>query len=780
MKPFSRRLTHRIMLVVAMSTALTTAALFLVAGGQTNRHTGAFIQSTMDTESETIDCMLNSVEVALINSADEVEDNLDSPESVLESLKDELRCNKHIVAFFAAFEPYYFPKQGRWFQPYAVWQGDTIVKTQIGSEKHNYQAREWYYHALKNDSGYWSEPYFDETGLKNNSILCSYVIPLHDKHGRKIGVVGADISIDWIHQNMREIDAKTNENRVNSKLFFINNEKEQWYGFIVGKKGSYISHPDKSRVLRDNFYGMARRSADPRDNQLARYMANGQRGMESVEIDHTEAYVFYSPIKDTGWSMAIVVPKLSFFSAAISICLRIIPIMLLGLLAVYIICNNTIHRATRPLEFLAKSADEVAQGNFKAPLPTLRHDDEVLVLRDSFANMQQSLSKHIEELKSTTAQKASMEHELNIAHRIQMAMLPTGFPHHGEIKIHASLTPAKAVGGDLYDFFIRDGHLFFCIGDVSGKGIPAAMMMTVTRSQFRSYSLHGIQKPHQIITKMNEAMSDHNESCMFSTLFVGMLNLATGHLQYCSAGHEPPLLISDDVSRLPITPNVPIGALPGTVYESQELQMTPNSVLFLFTDGLNEARSNDNRLMGRNTVYEIARQALADNQYAPQLLIERMQQSVADFVGDAEQSDDLTMLAVQWLTPHDFTLSSISEIPYLSDFVINTSNRAGLSHRDSMRLRLAIEEAVVNVIKYSGASDVTITADITDSQLQFAIIDTGEPFDPTVAPDVDISLPAEERPIGGLGIHYIRRMSDDVDYCYKDGHNILTIYKNIV
>ena len=779
MKPFSKRLTDRIMMVVVLSTVLMTVALFMVAGSQMNHHTGAFIQSLMDTENETISKMLTSVEVALINSVDEVEDNIDSPESVLESLKDELKCNRHIKAFFAAFEPYHFPKQGRWFLPYAVWQGDSIAKMQIGSDKNNYLAREWYNQALKNDSGYWSEPYIDETDLKEKNILCSFLLPLHDKSGRKIGVVGADISIDWLYENMLEIDAKTNETRINLKHLFLDNKKEQWYGFIVGKKGTYITHPDKSRILRDNFYGIARRSADTRDDHLARHMANRQRGMEQVEIDGIEAYVFYSPVKHTGWSIAIVVPKLSFYDATISICLHIIPVMLLGLFAVYFICRITIHRATRPLEFLAKSADEVAKGNFKAPLPTLRDDDELQLLRDSFANMQQSLSGYIEELKTTTAQKASMEHELNIAHRIQMAMLPTDFPHHGEINIHTSLTPAKAVGGDLYDFFIRDGYLFFCIGDVSGKGMPAALMMTVTRSMFRSYSLHGIQLPHQIITQMNEVMSEHNESCMFSTLFVGMLNLATGHLQYCSAGHEPPLLIADSVSRVPIVPNVPVGALPGTTYQLQELQMTPNSVLFLFTDGVNEARNNDNLLLGRDTVYEIAQQALADNQYAPQPLIERMQKTIADFVGDAEQSDDLTMLAVQWLTPHDFTLSSIDEIPYLSNFVMNTANSAGLDRRNSMHLRLAIEEAVVNVIKYSGAPDVTVTATVNNDQLQITISDTGKPFDPTATPAADINIPAEKRPIGGLGIHYIRRMCDHVDYCYKDSRNILTLYKNI-
>ena len=226
--------------------------------------------------------------------------------------------------------------------------------------------------------------------------------------------------------------------------------------------------------------------------------------------------------------------------------------MLLALLLVYFICRRYIRSAVKPLHQLANSADEVAQGNFQAPLPDIRHDDEIRQLRDSFHDMQESLTGYIERLKETTASKAAIENELKVAHRIQMNMLPKPFsytPNESEAKalaavpvIRGQLTPAKDVGGDLYDYFVRGDSLFFCIGDVSGKGVPAALVMAVTRSLFRNISAHTAE-PHRIMIALNNALSEGNDANMFVTLFVGVLQLETGKLRYCNAGHDAPLLV---------------------------------------------------------------------------------------------------------------------------------------------------------------------------------------------------------------------------------------------
>lgn len=313
----------------------------------------------------------------------------------------------------------------------------------------------------------------------------------------------------------------------------------------------------------------------------------------------------------------------------------------------FFVCRLAIRRAAAPLKQLAATADEVASGQFDTPLPAIDSRDEIHLLRDSFENMQHSLTDYVEELKSATASKASIERELNIAHNIQMAMLPKtypAFPDRHDIDAYGLVMPAKAVGGDLYDFFIRDDQLIFCIGDVSGKGVPASLVMAVTRSLFRNIGAY-TKEPEQILIALNEALSSGNDTGMFATLFVGVLNLATGMLNYSNAGHNPPLVLStDNVDSLACDANIPVGVMEGWQYSRQERQLNVHDTVFLYTDGLSEAEDSDHRLFGIERVQQVARVSAIQ----PQRIIEAMVSSVKLFIGDAEQSDDLTMFAIQY------------------------------------------------------------------------------------------------------------------------------------
>ena len=219
-----------------------------------------------------------------------------------------------------------------------------------------------------------------------------------------------------------------------------------------------------------------------------------------------------------------------------------------------------------------------------------------------------------------------------------------------DISIYGTLKPAKAVGGDLFDFFIRDSKLFFCIGDVLGKSISAAMLMTVTRSLFRAYAANE-DKPEVIITRINKMMCESKDSELFVTLFVGVFDLLSGHLSYCSAGHEPPVLIGSKAVELPFVPAFPVGSFPNSNYQALETVMAPGDILFLFTDGLKEAMNEDREMFKRESSFTVVQQAIAEGNLSPQSLILRMEEAVENFVGEAEQSDDLTMLAIQRLAP---------------------------------------------------------------------------------------------------------------------------------
>ena len=263
----------------------------------------------------------------------------------------------------------------------------------------------------------------------------------------------------------------------------------------------------------------------------------------------------------------------------------------------------------------------------------------------------EELKTAYDQLEETTAQKASIETDLRIASGIQMGMLPEKFPTRADrddVQLFASLTPAKEVGGDLFDFYFRDEKLIFCIGDVSGKGVPASLFMAVTRSTFRTVSAHE-SMPDRIVTVMNKTIADMNKNHMFVTLFVGVLDLPTGRLHYCNAGHDAPLLVGAGVGELPCDSNIPVGFRPKWKYSLQEAQIFTGTTIFLFTDGLTEAMNANDELFQMERVNEVAAQALDRQQQEPRLLIRQMNDAVHLFVGDAEQSDDLTMMAIQYI-----------------------------------------------------------------------------------------------------------------------------------
>lgn len=362
--------------------------------------------------------------------------------------------------------------------------------------------------------------------------------------------------------------------------------------------------------------------------------------LDMYDLKDTPYYINTSKVSHTDWTVIVFQHREMVFFWGIVLATVILFVMGVGGIVIFIFMSRSIRRATQPLAFLSKSAGEIARGNFNTTLPTFRHNDEVAQLCDSFDTMQQSLRQYIEELKESTAAKAAMTSELNVAHSIQMSMLPKdfpAFPDRKDIDLYASLTPAKAVGGDLYDFFVHDGKLFFCIGDVSGKGVPAALVMAVTRTLFRNISEH-THKPSHIVETMNTNICQGNENCMFVTLFVGVLDLSTGLLRYCNAGHDAPYIRD---TLLPCDANMPVGVTAELKYTEQETAIAPGTIVFLYTDGLTEAENASHEQFGMKRITDV----VTAHNGTPQELIETMINAVHSYVGDTEQSDDLTMLA---------------------------------------------------------------------------------------------------------------------------------------
>ena len=644
-RSFSKRLTRHIMLALTLALIVVAACFNWLEADTFTHYYKAYCKILLDVKNETVRKALYGVEVAVMNSTDDLEERLQSPATVFSALRDELQRNPQIVGFFACFEPDYYPSQGRSFQPYAFWRDGRIDTMQIARKGNDYLEDDWYGRALAADSSYWSEPYIDDAG--SGALMCSYSVPIHDRTGRKVGVFGADISLDWLYGQLKAIDKEysffkgfiKDTKRIDTLSIFSSS-------IIIDSVGTYIVHPDKKRILEDNFYEELRQQKDTANLQLLKDMKARKNGTGEATIDGLTHYVFYTPQEQTGWMMAVTMPKLIIMLPIAIRCFLLSFIFFLTLIAVYFICRHTIRRSTRPLQTLTKSADEVAKGNFNAPLPELRHNDEIRLLRDSFGNMQQSLSQYIDELKTTTAQKAAIQSELSIAHNIQMSMLPDAeFSAPGsKLKLYASMKPAKEVGGDLYDYFVRDSHLYFCIGDVAGKGVPAALVMTTVCGAFRLLA-ESEQEPQRIVARMNDMLTRDNGMTIFVTFFAGVLNLDTGHLCYCNAGHKAAVVMPHFSQLIPEKRNLPVGAMPGWAFTQQETTLEPGTTLFLYTDGLDEAENARRQMFGKERMNGVLHNASPE----PHTLIQQMTQAVAAFTGDTEQSDDLTMLALQYV-----------------------------------------------------------------------------------------------------------------------------------
>ena len=496
---------------------------------------------------------------------------------------------------------------------------------------------------------------------------------------------------------------------------FKGNREHQAYSFVIDNEGTYIIHPDEKRMLRDTL------KADT--------IMTDEIGSATAVIDGVPSWIYYRKIKYVNWTMAVVVPDDVIMFNGRMLNIIILLTMVLGLLAIYLFCRHQIKEIADPI----------------------------------------------------AAQKAVMERELTIAHNIQKALLPQSFPEHADIDLYATQTPARDVGGDLYDYFVHEGRLVFCIGDVSGKGVPAALLMAVMKSMFRSEA-HRADSAAGIVETMNRNLGEEYKGGDFVTMFVGILDLKTGFLDYCNAGHEAPLVAGRplDVKR-----NLPVGALSDWNYEGQQTQLRSGDMLFLYTDGLSEAKNSTGELLGRKRVQQIVSEHAIDT---ARQLVGVLEAEERYHAGDAEQNDDITMLAIRWQpNPHVLTFSpshltmsaSMDEIDRLAPFISHVAEQAAMEGREAKRLRLAVEEAVANIINHGQATTITLQATMDDNQLVLTIDDDGQPFNPTADSSTDFSVPADERPPGGLGIMFLHEMTDGLEYQRIDGHNVLRIIKRV-
>ena len=470
----------------------------------------------------------------------------------------------------------------------------------------------------------WAPPYYaTHRGDTNAPRVTTYAYPLFDDNDSVIAIVCSDLTLAWLEEKVASLRPYENS------LTALSCSEDVVLGIddslVLAKiKKAFAESKELQELGEDMRQG---------NDSLRRRIGNG-RDM---------SFVVYGPLSN-GWILSITCRYSDVMKKTTKMNLFILVLGLIGISLVFFSCRRAIKKITRPITELSVAALNMAKGDFDATMPVITSQDEMKRLRDSFVYMQNSIVEYIDELKTTTRANERMESELNVARNIQMGMLRSDFPD----KLHAMLIPAKEVGGDLYDFALKDNKLAFAIGDVSGKGVPASLMMAITSAAIRFVT--GLNMAlDKTLCRINDGITESNSNNMFVTLFVGRIDLATGLMEFCNAGHNPIIIIPPDGDPffLKAKPNLAVGLFTDFNYVAESILLKPGTRIVAYTDGVSEAERADQSQFGDDRLLAWAAQPKTRNLATPDKdVVEDLYATVLSFTLDAPQNDDITILSL--------------------------------------------------------------------------------------------------------------------------------------
>ncbi len=581
-----------------------------------------------------IETVLRGVEKDPSHLAHALSENRFDRQTLLRRIEALLATNPEIFGSTVAFEPYAFDPRSRYFAPYYFRDGTSLKLTYLGGKSYQYFFWDWYQIPKELHRAVWSEPYFDEGA--GNIIMATYSIPFSRKKGKDhvlTGIVTADISLDWLVDIVSRISPY-----------------ESGYSFLISQSGVFVTHPDRELIMRESIFSVAEAANDEELRKTGRAMIDGKQGFVALKSHFAgqKAWLYYAPIPSVGWSVGVVFPEEALFAGLRGLNRMVLIIGTTGFGILFLIIVLVSGTITRPLRVLTGKAAEIARGNLDVEIAVLKSNDEVGDLSRSFDNMKVALKEYIANLAETTAAKERYESELKIARTIQMSFLPKKFPpfpENVEFDIYATLVSAKEVGGDLYDFFLLDeDHLFFSIGDVSGKGVPAALFMAAAKTLMKGTAGRNIS-PAEVLARVNRELCLENDSMMFVTVFCGVLNFRTGEVVYSNAGHNPPLVLRPGrpPEWLPLPDGFFLGTMEDAAYETRRILLAPGDMVLLYTDGVTEAMNGQKAFYQEERLIRVAEN---HEQGSPEELVREIIESVRAFAGNEPQSDDITLLAL--------------------------------------------------------------------------------------------------------------------------------------
>ncbi len=504
-----------------------------------------------------------------------------------------------------------------------------IAQTYKGSA--DAAAKDWIKRILVKNEPFWSEPYLNQ---KSGEMASAYLVPAYfsdANHALVKGLVGIELRLKWL------------QDLISSKKIYKSD-----YIFILSKEGKPVIMPNNSFSYDTDIYALAKKLNNPKLLQLCEKLKNGESGSSEGPglLTDFESVIYFSPVPSTKWSVGVVFPKSELYSNLYFTTAKIAAAGLLGFMLIFFTTLFILKRLTKPLRELSLAAENIGQGNFEVEMPDINTNDEVGVLKNSLQTMQHELQTYIENLVKTEKEKEHIESELQIAKSIQMGYLRKDFELFSadkDIEIAALLRPAREVGGDFYDYFLIDENtLCVAIGDVAGKGVSAALLMTIVLSLTRSGNFSSEQLK-TVVSKINNTLCRHNENSMFTTFFIGLLNLQNRELTFCNAGHTFPYLVRNgDLFEVRGNHGIALGLFEDQVFKTGKLMLNTGDSIILFTDGITDAENKNGEFFGKTRLED----ALLLSKDKPAIEITNsIYRQVKQFAGGHLQTDDLALLA---------------------------------------------------------------------------------------------------------------------------------------
>ena len=673
-----------------------------------------------------------------------------------------------------------FKKTG--FQMLYSWRKNGKLNTADRISPEQDYKSDWFETPYSTKKAIWTDPYID-TDINQKMVTYSAPVSID---GKVVAIITCDLILDSVETLLSKLELGKKGTPI-----------------LITKCGRIVSHPNKEWVLKETLHSLAEKTVAPVDkvtmNSISMLLLNNRSGfLRFKRIESTNmAWLYFDNIAHVDWKIGFIIPEKEILAPIRKLNSHMLYIAILGIIALLFPAFFVSHSITRHLKSLCEAADQLALGNFEAPLPEIKKADEIGRLVHDFDRMRIDLKDYIKTLASTTAEKEKIASELSIAKEIQHGILPKlfpPFPKHTGLDIFAILDSAKEVGGDLYDFSMLDNNkLYICIGDVSGKGIPASLFMAVGKTLLKSTILT-IQDPAKALHHVNNELAENNDACMFITLFCGILDLDTNELIYANAGHNPPIIVQGESSHFINQASAPpLGALPDISFTNENIELPRDGKFLLYTDGVTEAMNSEQKLFSDNALLELMKKSRCKT---AEKCICNIKHAVGTFTGEAEQSDDITMLCIsnnshqhvsKDLTSPTTSIvftNSKTELPRLTTWLDEISKGLNWPQGFHTQLNLVLEEWIVNIISYAfndnEIHEIEVRLWQNHDTVTIHVTDNGIPFDPTESDVADLSTPIEEREVGGLGIHFMLNSLDALTYERKNNMNIVIMQKSLV